>query len=100
VEGGEFGAASGSGELRRARAAVEELQRCVAAMSAVWGDSVAVRRLCTDARRAGEDLDEIGDPAPAVPQAPARTLEVVPDADYAPGFFSDSDDEGLGHPRG
>ena len=88
-------------ELQLTRAAVLEVQRRVTTLASQWGDTLGVRRLCSDATRLGEDLDLLGAPAAGAGRPPEpRVLETVPDADYAPGFWGDSDDEGLGHPRG
>ena len=85
------------GELRRAHDALAELQRCVEGVAERWGDSMPVRRLREDARRVGEDLAHLG--APPAPRRPAAPLEIVPDGDYAVGFWGDADEEGLGHSR-
>lgn len=88
-------------ELELVRVAVVEVQRRVGTLADQWGNTVGVRRLCSDASRLREDLDLLGAPgAPAGRATAAPVLEVVPDTDYAPGFWGDSDEEGLGHPRG
>lgn len=91
-------------EISTIRTALGELERAVNALRQRAGDTLGVRRLCTDVRRISEDLAEIGElppPPPAPPKAPAHgnaavgPLETVPDEDF-PTSWHDTDDEGVG----
>ncbi len=94
-------------EIGTIRTALGELERAVNALRQRAGDSLGVRRLCTDVRRIGEDLAEIGPlppPAPAPPRPAAHgnaavgPLQTVPDTDTDtyPHSWHDADDEGVG----
>ncbi len=92
-------------EIGTIRTALGELERAVNALRQRTGDSLGVRRLCTDVRRIGEDLAEIGPlpppepapPRPAVHGTPAAgPLQTVPDEDPYPMSWHDADDEGVG----
>ena len=85
-------------DVARARALVGELQELLVPLSASYGASVDVRRLEEDVRRLAADLDLLAPAAPG-PAAPAEGEVVyISDEEYSPGFWADSDDEGLGAP--
>jgi hypothetical protein len=92
-------------EIGAVRTALGDLERAVNALRQRAGDTLGVRRLCTDVRRISEDLAEIGPlpaPDPDPPRAPAHgnaavgPLEAVPDSDIYPASWEDTDDEGVG----
>ncbi len=92
-------------EIGAIRTALGDLERACNALRHRAGDSLGVRRLCTDVRRISEDLAEIGPlppPEPAPPRPPAHgnaavgPLEVVGDDETYPHTWHDADDEGVG----
>ncbi|MGH8867997.1 MAG: hypothetical protein ACRDYU_08385 [Actinomycetes bacterium] len=86
--------------LAAVRRALAELERAVELIRSGYGDTLGVRRLRSDVRRLGEDLDELGPPGGGMAQPlPGQPLEVVPDGDYDPSLWADAEDEGLGGAR-
>jgi len=87
-------------DLAQVRKALVELDRAVGRLTAHHSETLGVRRLVSDVRRLLEDLDEIGDLAPAPTGAAADDrLHYVSDAPYPPDLWRDCDDEGLGGRR-
>lgn len=90
-------------ELAAVRAAWSELERAVSALRQRTGDTLGVRRLTTDVRRIGEDLDEVGAvPAETRPGSAwsATGLKAYPHHEDEHTLHHDSDDEGIGGWRG
>jgi hypothetical protein len=84
-------------EVRRALAA---LQRSVGTLQSRYADSLGLRRLASDVARLSDDLDELGELRPARQSGDRLPrLEFVPDKPYAPDFWRDADDEGVGGSR-
>ena len=82
-------------EMTTVRGALGDLERAVNALRRRAGDTLGVRRLCTDVRRIGEDLAEIGplpEPEPAPPRraergtadGPLQAVEPVGDSEIYP----------------
>ena len=81
-------------DVTAARQAVQVLEQATAAVTSQFGDTVDVRRLRTDVARLTGDLDLLCGPSRAAP--PVQVLEVIDDSAYAPDFWRDAEDEGLG----
>ena len=89
----------GSSESRMAVSeAISSLEVALVSLRRDYGDTLGVRRLCTDVGRLADDLDELGDPLPGHRVAATRPLEIVPDEPYNPSMWEGADDEGLGAP--
>lgn len=78
------------------RRALADLERAVVTLRGSYGETLGVRRLHSDVRRIGDDLDELGEPRPETVPAQGQPLEVVPDDEYDPSLWAGAEDEGLG----
>jgi DNA-binding FadR family transcriptional regulator len=80
----------------------EDMLKCVSALEAVLGDSVAVRRIANDVQRISNgvdrleiDLAELGELRAMNCPQPVQMIQIS-DADYDLDFWRDVDHEGLG----
>jgi hypothetical protein len=82
------------------RRALATLEHAVGRLRARCTDCVGLDRLASDVRRVAEDLDLLGELAPAQARGDALPrVEFVQDTPYDPAVFQQADDEGLGGMR-
>ena len=84
-------------DIARARTLVSDLRGVLVRLHATFGASVDVRRLEDDVARLAADLDLLAATVPGSGPPPDEIV-YISDEEYSPGFWADSDDEGLGAP--
>lgn len=86
------------GDLAHARSLVGDLRRTVLSLGAEHGATVDVQRLRDDVARLAADLNLLAASKPAAAGTVDAEIVYISDEEYSPGFWADSDDEGLGAP--
>jgi len=85
-------------DIARMRTLVAELRRTLVSLAADYGDTVDIHRLKDDVARLAADLSLLASASPRHGAPAEAEIVYISDEDYAPDFWADSDDEGLGAP--
>lgn len=85
-------------DIARARTLVGDLRGVLVPLRATFGASVDVRRFEDDVTRLAADLDLLAATVPGAAPPSEAEIVYISDEEYSPGFWADSDDEGLGAP--
>jgi len=88
-------------ELAELHELIGGLRRCVAALKARYGDSLAMRRIVIDADRILADVELLDTDVSELDLSRATVQQygekiAIPDTDYDRDFWRDVDDEGVG----